>query len=70
MPKNNRSGQSAILSNTDYSRIRKNFKSPHHRLMWDIAQFTGERWGAIIKLKISDVYSQGEVREEITFRAV
>ena len=70
MPKNNRSGQSAILSNTDYSRIRKNFKSSHHRLMWDIAQFTGERWGAIIKLKISDVYSNGEVREEITFRAV
>lgn len=39
--------------------------------MWDIAQFTGERWGAIIKLKISDVYNnRGEVREEITFRAV
>jgi integrase/recombinase XerD len=71
MSKNNRSGQAAVLTDSDYSRIRKNFKSLHHRLMWDIAQFTGERWGAIIKLKISDVYNnRGEVREEITFRAV
>jgi integrase/recombinase XerD len=71
MSKNNRSGQAAVLTDSDHHRIRKNFNSLHHRLMWDIAQFTGERWGAIIKLKISDVYNnRGEVREEITFRAV
>lgn len=71
MSKNNRSGQAAVLTDSDHHRIRKNFNSPHYRLMWDIAQFTGERWGVIIKLKISDVYNnRGEVREEITFRAV
>lgn len=70
MPKINRNGQSAILSDSDYSRIRRHLKNKQHRLLWDIARYTGERWGAILKLQVSDVYDdRGRPREEITFRA-
>jgi len=70
MPKNNRNGQAAILTDSDYARIRKHLKSPQHRLIWDIAKFTGERWGAILKLRVTDVWEQnGKPRSEITFRA-
>jgi integrase/recombinase XerD len=69
MPKNNRNGQSAILTDSDYARIRKQFVSEKYKLLWDIAKYTGERWGAILQLKVSDVYQEGKSREEITFRA-
>lgn len=70
MPKINRNGQSAILSDSDYSRIRKHLKNKQHRLIWDIARYTGERWGAILKLRVDDVYDdRGRPRDEITFRA-
>lgn len=70
MPKNNRNGQAAILSDSDYSRIRKHLKNKQHRLIFDIARYTGERWGAILKLQVRDVYdAELKPREEITFRA-
>lgn len=70
MPKINRNGQSAILSDLDYSRIRKHLKNKQHRLIWDIARYTGERWGAILKLRVEDVYDdRNRPRDEITFRA-
>lgn len=71
MAKNNRNGQSAILSDSDYSRIRKFFKNRQHQLIWDLARWTGERWGAILKLHLSDVFDPmtGQPRNEITFRA-
>lgn len=70
MPKINRNGQSAILSDLDYSRIRKHLKKKQHRLLWDIARYTGERWGAILKLRVEDAYDdRGRPRNEITFRA-
>lgn len=68
--KNNRFGQSTVLSNFDYLKIRKHQSNLKHRLVLDVAWFTGERWGAIIQLKIDDVfYSDGKVKEYITFRA-
>lgn len=70
MPKINRNGQSAILSDSDYSRIRKHLKNKQHRLLWDLARWTGERWGAILKIQRDDIFdSTGRPREEITFRA-
>lgn len=70
MPKVNRNGQATILTDSDYSRIRKHLKNKQHRLIWDIAKFTGERWGAILKLRVEDVYDdRGRPRDEITFRA-
>lgn len=68
--KNNRNGQSAILTETDYSKIRRHIKSQKYKLLLDLAWYTGERWGALIKLTIADVYnSDGTPREYINFRA-
>ena len=68
--KNNRHGQAAILSNNDYSKIRKYLKSKKYILLIDIAWFTGERIGALIRLKVSDCYDENlKPRETITFQA-
>ncbi|MBR8832709.1 MAG: tyrosine-type recombinase/integrase [Stigonema ocellatum SAG 48.90 = DSM 106950] len=69
MPKNKRSGQACILTDKDYSNLRKHIQSPKYKLLLDIAWFTGERWGALVKLKVEDVYNQATPREYITFRA-
>lgn len=73
MPKNNRSGQAAILSEVDLIKIRRQLINKEHRLFWDIARFTGERWGAIVQLKVTDVYAdpyRSIPHSDITFRAV
>lgn len=68
--KNNGSGQSAILTNQDYSKIRREINTPRYKLLFDLAWYTGERWGALIQLRIEDVYnSDGSPREYINFRA-
>ncbi len=54
--KNHRSGQAAILSESDYAKIRKHIKSPKFKLLLDLAWYTGERWGALVKLQILDIY--------------
>lgn len=70
MPKNNRFGQSAILSDGEYFKIRSVIKSQKYKLLLDLAWYTGERWGAIVQLQFSDVYLEsGKPRETITFRA-
>lgn len=56
MPKNNRCGQAEILSDSDLSKIRRELHSPHHKLIFDIATWTGERWGAIVQLEVGDAY--------------
>ncbi|MDJ0737669.1 MAG: hypothetical protein QNJ47_27040 [Nostocaceae cyanobacterium] len=66
----NRNGQTAILTDADYAKIRRQFRSDKYRLLFDLAWYTGERWGALIQLEVEDVYqSNGEPREEITFKA-
>lgn len=67
--KNNRFGQAAILTDSEYHKIRREFKSDKYRLLWDLAWYTGERWGALVQLKVDDVYQNGKPREYITFRA-
>lgn len=72
MAKNNRFGQSEILSDSDYARIFKQISNPSHRLLLSIARFTGERWGAIVQLKVRDCYNEANHRTaltEVTFRA-
>ena len=65
-----RHGQAALLSESDCSKIRKQLKNPQHRLLWDLARWSGERWGAILQLQISDVFTpDGGPRPQITFRA-
>lgn len=72
MPKNSRHGQSEILTDSDYARIFKHLSNPSHRLFLTIARFTGERWGAILQLKVTDCYDdplRSASRDTITFRA-
>lgn len=65
-----RHGQGAIISDPDYQKIRKALRSKKYRLLLDIARFTGERWGAIVQLGVSDVYDESwKPRDMITFRA-
>ncbi|MBE9210513.1 site-specific integrase [Nostoc sp. LEGE 06077] len=68
--KNNRNGQSAVLTDSEYSKIRKQIKSRKYKLLLDLAWYTGERWGALVQIKVEDCYNpDGTPREEITFRA-
>ena len=72
MAKNNRSGQAALLSESDISKIRRELVNKEHRLFWDVARYTGERWGAICQLQVFDVYSdpyKSKPHLDITFRA-
>jgi integrase/recombinase XerD len=64
-----RHGQAEIISKSNYSKIRSAFTQEHHRLLWDIAYYTGERWGAIVQLQVSDVYDGfGRPRSTIIYR--
>lgn len=63
-------GQAAIITDSDYQKIRKVLKSKKYRLLIDIARYTGERWGAIVQLGINDVFDENwRARSHITFRA-
>jgi integrase/recombinase XerD len=73
MGKNNRSGQAELLKPTELDRLYRHLRSPQQKLFFQIARYTGERFGAICLLRVSDVYvSFSGMREplrEITFRA-
>ncbi|MEH2139081.1 tyrosine-type recombinase/integrase [Nostoc sp.] len=68
--KNDREGQAAVLSYADCSKIRTQIRSRKYKLLFDLAWYTGERWGALVQLRVTDVYSDdGSPREYINFRA-
>lgn len=68
MPKVNRTGKAAIWTKPVIRLMRSRLKSPRQRLIFEISLFTGERIGAIVQLKVSDVFdSAGKVRDSITF---
>ena len=73
--KTNRSGQAAILAEKDYTKIIKHVNKEKYKLLIHIARYTGERWGAIVQLKIEDVYyfdgksSKYIPKKEVTFKA-
>jgi integrase/recombinase XerD len=70
MPKINGNGQASIFSDADFAKIRKNIPNPKHRLLFDIARWTGERIGAVRQLDVADVYTiNGAPRNTINFRA-
>ncbi|MBK1990995.1 tyrosine-type recombinase/integrase [Sphaerospermopsis aphanizomenoides BCCUSP55] len=63
-------GEAATLSDTEYLKIRRNIRTPKYRILLDLAWYTGERWGALVQLRVSDVYhADGTPRTTITFRA-
>jgi integrase/recombinase XerD len=51
-----RSGQSSLISAKDYQKICRALVSIRYKTIFQLGIYTGERWGAIIKLKVSDVY--------------
>lgn len=66
----NRHGQAEIIDKNTYSKIRAAFLESSHQLLWDIAFYTGERWGAIVQLQVSDVFDErGKPRSSIVYRA-
>lgn len=68
--KNNRCGQAAVISDADCLKIRKQIRCKKYKLLFDLARYTGERWGALVQLKDGDIYDdKGRVRETIVFRA-
>lgn len=71
--KNNRSGKAAILKPTELDRIFRALKKPEHKLFFNIARYTGERFGAICQLQSCDVFvcysGTCEPLREIIFRA-
>lgn len=73
MGKNSRFGQAEILSDVELNRIFKELISPGHKLFFNIARYTGERFGAICQLQVEDVFfkvsGQYEPKQVITFRA-
>jgi integrase/recombinase XerD len=68
--KNNRCGQASILTDAEYSKLRRQLKTQKYKLLLDLAWYTGERWGAIVQLQVRDVYNvDGSPRDTITFRS-
>jgi len=72
MPKNFGHGQASLLTESDFAKIRKQLTNRQHRLFFDLARWTGERWGAICQVQVTDVYAdayRSVPHAYITFRA-
>ena len=72
MPKINRSGQASVFTETDFRRLISKTKNPRHRIIFFILWYTGERVGAVSKLKVSSVYEypgSSSCHSEILFPA-
>lgn len=68
MAKVNRHGKAKIWSKPVIKLLRSRLKTSSQRLIFEVSLFTGERMGAIVQLKVSNVYdSRGKVRDAITF---
>jgi integrase/recombinase XerD len=52
-----RHGKATPICFGEYNRLRSGFICRSHRLILDIAYYTGERWGAILRLQVEDVYA-------------
>jgi integrase/recombinase XerD len=65
----NHHGKATPIYLDGYTRIRSQLCRPYYVMFWDIAYYTGERWGAIAQLAVSDVFgSDGKPRHSITFK--
>lgn len=68
--KKNRAGKAAIFKDIDIKKIRKSFTVPRHRAIFEVALYTGERMGAVVQLKVSDVYrAPGLLQGMITYQS-
>ncbi len=51
-----RNGKAAIFTIEDFVKLLSVYNSSMHELILRIAFYTGERWGAILQLRVEDVY--------------
>jgi integrase/recombinase XerD len=58
----NGTGQARIFTEREFSKFRTVVENPSHRLIFDIAWWTGERIGAIGALDVENVYSDPNAR--------
>lgn len=66
----NRSGKSKVLTEKEYARIRKQFAYNWQKVFFDILWYTGERAGAVTKLKWEYVYQEpNKPRNTIVFKS-
>ncbi|OUL33125.1 integrase [Nostoc sp. T09] len=66
--KKDRQGQAALLHELDYSKIRRQIRSQKYKILLDLARYTGEKWGSLIRLKVDDVYqADGSPSEFVIF---
>jgi integrase/recombinase XerD len=66
-----RHGKAEPLRFEQYKKLRAGFLTESHKLILDIGYYTGERWGAILRLQVEDVYADSTLRKlhaDITFR--
>jgi integrase/recombinase XerD len=66
-----RHGKAEPLKFNEYRKIRNGFRLESHKLILDIGYSTGERWGAILRLRVEDVYVDPisrTIHPDITFR--
>lgn len=54
--KQNRNGQAEPLTKQEFTRVLNEFRSRAHRLVFALSWFTAERPGAILQLRVEDVY--------------
>lgn len=61
--KRDRFGQAEPFDSESFRRVRDCFATPSHRLLFCLGWHTTERWGALLKLKTSDVYEDVQRRK-------
>lgn len=62
-------GQSSIISPFDWQKMKRNCQSDKYKVMLYLLYLTGERIGAVLRLRVADCYDpKGNPRPEITYR--
>lgn len=54
--KRSRKGKASIIEPWEAQAIYENFTTPANKLIWQICRYTGERIGAVLQLKVENVY--------------
>jgi integrase/recombinase XerD len=70
--KQNRRGQATLFTESEYRKLRDVVTNRKHRLYYDVAWWTGERMGAILKLRVENIYRdvrQSEPHDYVTYPA-
>ena len=64
-------GQATVITDSEFVKIRKQIKTDKYKLLLDLGWYTAERWGALIQLKVADVYdAKGKPKDVLVFPAI